>query len=116
MQSPEEIALTVSEDVFTHERYWNPQTFAPYIAAALRAYGDERAAEERERARDWRPSTERPADWERAYPTALTGKTIEAMQYLAHWALAQPTPPLSTIAAADHVWSIAAALRALPRE
>jgi hypothetical protein len=83
-----------------------------YIAAALRAYGDERA-----RAATWQPSPARPADWDTAYPVVLRGKTLEAMQYLARFVLDQTKdPPFGAIGAADHLFCLAAAIRATPGE
>lgn len=41
-----------------------------------------------------------PADWNFLYDTKIDGKTLEAMKFLAEWALKQ-IPPLSCIAACD---------------
>lgn len=89
-----------------------PGTQPAELFAIARRFLDERAAQERERTKDWQPSTDKPADWETEYsPVQLTGKTLEAMQYLSHWALAQSGVPFSVIAASDHVWCFADRIR-----
>lgn len=60
---------------------------------------------------DWQPSPEKSADWEQEYSITITGKTLEAMQFLATFVLNSDRPSLAAIAAADHLFIQAQTIR-----
>lgn len=45
--------------------------------------------------------SDKPVDWDKIYTVEVDGKTLEAIKYLAKWALQTELPPLSVIAASD---------------
>lgn len=118
MQSPEEIArLIISQWYKVPNLYFGSEGLQAElndIAAIVQSYGDERARQERER---WEPVEPKPADWDTEYHVTLTGKNLEAMHYLSRFvldAVRDPRPlPFGVIAAADHLFCLAAAIRAL---
>ena len=52
---------------------------------------------------------EKPTDWGQIYTVSVDGKVLEAVRFLARWALETELPPLSVIGAADcvHCWQSA---------
>lgn len=44
----------------------------------------------------------KPVDWDQVYHISISGKTLQAMLFLADWAL-KHEPPLSVIGACDHL-------------